>query len=165
MVFEKTPRGTYGATTPSFVKPLMKFMNDQLIRRSRRSAGGAKMMGLDGLVLTTVGAKTGQRRQTMLVTFPDGEDAWLIVASASGASANPAWYHNLAAHPDQVQIEVGGRTVNVNATQLTGQERDAAWQRVTAANPRYTGYEKKTDRVIPVIRLTAVQPGPTADDL
>ena len=108
------------------------------------------------LLLHTTGAKTGQRRQTLLGTVPDGEGAWLIVASAAGNVANPAWYHNLAAHPDQVQIEVGGKTINVTATQLTGQDRDAAWQRVTAVQPRYAGYAKKTDRLIPVIRLTAV---------
>ena len=54
-----------------------------------------------------------------------------------------------------VLTTVGGKTVNVTATQLAGQERDAAWQHVTAAQPRYAGYEKKTDRLIPVIRLTA----------
>jgi deazaflavin-dependent oxidoreductase (nitroreductase family) len=135
----------------------MKFMNAQMMRRFRRSAAsGGKIMGMNGLVLTTVGAKTGQRRQTMLATFPDGDGAWLIVASAGGQMANPAWYHNLAAHPDQVQIEVGGKTANVTATQFTGPDRDAAWQRITAAQPRYAGYEKKTDRLIPVIRLTAV---------
>ncbi len=157
MTFEKTPRGTRGTSMPSFLTPAMKFMNAQMMRRFRRSAAsGGKIMGMNGLVLTTVGAKTGQRRQTMLATFPDGDGAWLIVASAGGQMANPAWYHNLAAHPDQVQIEVGGKTANVTATQLTGPDRDAAWQRITAAQPRYAGYEKKTDRLIPVIRLTAV---------
>jgi deazaflavin-dependent oxidoreductase (nitroreductase family) len=94
----------------------------------------------------------------LLGTFPDGEGAWLIVASAGGATKNPAWYHNLAAHPDQAQVEVGGKAVDVTATQLAGQERDAAWQRITAAQPRYAGYVKKTDRVLPVIRLTASSP-------
>jgi deazaflavin-dependent oxidoreductase (nitroreductase family) len=134
----------------------MKLMNNQMIRRFRRSAGSdGKTMGMDRLVLTTVGAKTGQRRQTLLGTFPDGDGAWLIIASAGGATKNPAWYHNLAAHPDRAQIEVGGKTVSVTAAQLAGQERDAAWQRITAAQPRYAGYEKKTDRVLPVVRLTA----------
>jgi deazaflavin-dependent oxidoreductase (nitroreductase family) len=157
MAFEKTPRGTRGPNMPSFISPAVKFMNNQMIRRFRRSAAGGdgKTMGMDRLVLTTVGAKTGQRRQTLLGTFPDGEGAWLIIASAGGQMKNPAWYHNLAAHPDQAQIEVGGNTVDVTATQLAGQERDAAWQRITAAQPRYAGYEKKTDRVMPVIRLTA----------
>ena len=155
MAFEKTPRGTYGTSMPSFTVPVMKFVNNQMIKRARRSsASGGKMMGMDTLVLTTVGAKTGQKRQTLLGSFPDGDKAWLVVASAGGALANPAWYHNLAAHPDEAQVEVGGKTVNVTAAQLLGPERDAAWQRITAAPPRYLGYEKKTDRVIPVIRLT-----------
>jgi deazaflavin-dependent oxidoreductase (nitroreductase family) len=155
MAFEKTPAGTRGPNMPSFITPVVKFVNNQMIRRFRRSAASdGKTMGMDGLVLTTVGAKTGQRRQTLLGTFPDGDGAWLIIASAGGQMKNPAWYHNLAAHPDQAQIEVGGKTVDVTATQLAGQERDAAWQRITAAQPRYVGYEKKTDRVMPVIRLT-----------
>lgn len=161
MTFEKTPRGTRGATMPSFAVPVMKFVNGQLIKRFRGSSSG-KTMGLDGLVLTTVGAKTGQKRQTLLGSFPDGDNAWLVVASAGGAAANPAWYHNLAAHPDQAQVEVGGKTVNVTAIQLAGQERDAAWRRITDAQPRYAGYEKKTDRLIPVIRLTATAGAPTA---
>lgn len=157
MAFEKTPAGTRGPNMPSFITPVVKFMNNQMIRRFRRSAAsGGKVMGMDGLVLITVGAKSGQRRQSLLGTFPDGEGAWLIVASAGGQQKNPAWYHNLAAHPDQAQIEVGGKTVKVTASQLVGEERDAAWQRITAAQPRYVGYVKKTDRVMPVIRLTAV---------
>lgn len=157
MAFEKTPRGTYGTSMPSFFAPVMKFMNNQMIKRFRRSgASGHKVAGVDTLLLTTVGAKTGQRRAALLGSFPDGDGAWLIVASAAGAVANPAWYHNLAAHPDQAQIEVGGKTTSVTATQLTGAERDTAWQRITAAQPRYAGYEKKTDRLIPVIRLKAV---------
>ena len=153
MAFEKTPRGTHGTNVPSFVTPVMKFMNNQMIKRFRRSEASGKTMGM--LVLTTVGAKSGQRRQSLLGSFPDGDRAWLVVASAGGATANPAWYHNLAAHPGEAQVEVGGKTLNVTATQLSGEERDAAWQRVVAAQPRYAGYEKKTDRLIPVIRLTA----------
>ena len=153
MAFEKTPRGTHGTNVPSFVTPVMKFMNNQMIKRFRRSEASGKTMGM--LVLTTVGAKSGQRRQSLLGSFPDGDGAWLVVASAGGATANPAWYHNLAAHPGEAQVEVGGKTLNVTATQLSGEERDAAWQRVIAAQPRYAGYEKKTDRLIPVIRLTA----------
>lgn len=155
MAFEKTPGGNRGSRVPSFAKPAVKFMNNQMVKRFQRSGGG-RAMGIDCLVLTTVGAKTGQKRQTLLGWVPDGDNAWLIVASAAGAAAHPAWYHNLAAHPDQAQIEIGGRTVAVRATQLTGQERDAAWQRVIAAVPRFSGYEKKTDRLLPVIRLTAV---------
>ena len=153
MAFEKTPGGTRGPKAPAFAVPVMRFMGNQMLKRFRRSGTG-KAMGLDCLVLTTVGAKTGQQRQSLLAWFPDGDNAWLVVASAGGMAANPGWYHNLAAHPDQAQIEIGGKTVHVTATQLTGEERDAAWQRILAAAPRYGNYEKKTDRVLPVIRLT-----------
>jgi deazaflavin-dependent oxidoreductase (nitroreductase family) len=77
----------------------------------RRS--GDKFQGQDLLYLTTVGAKTGQKRQTTVARFPDGKDAWLVVASAGGSAHHPAWYHNIAAHPDQVWIEFGGRQLRV----------------------------------------------------
>ena len=104
--------------------------------------------------MTTVGAKTGQKRQTTVARFPDGEDAWLVVASAAGSAHHPAWYPNIAAHPDQVWIEFGGRRLRVTPTQLDGDERAQAWQRITQTQPRYAGYEQKTDRAIPVIRLS-----------
>lgn len=50
--------------------------------------------------MTTVGAMTGERRETPVAWFPDGDQAWLIVASLGGSARNPGWYHNLAAHPD-----------------------------------------------------------------
>jgi deazaflavin-dependent oxidoreductase (nitroreductase family) len=154
MAFEKTPRGSRGGGMPGFAAPVAKLMNGMMVKRYRRS-GGRQMMGMDLLVLNTVGAKTGQPRQTLLGSFPDGDNAWLVVASAAGSATNPAWYHNLAAHPNQVQVEIGGKTYQASAAQLSGAERDAAWQKIKTAQPRYAGYEKKTDRLIPIIRLTA----------
>jgi len=109
---------------------------------------------MDLLYLTTVGAKTSQKRQSAVARFPDGEDAWLVVASAGGSAHHPAWYHNIAAHPDQVWIEFGGRQLPVTPEQLGGDARAQAWQRITQLQPRYVGYEQKTDRAIPVIRLS-----------
>jgi deazaflavin-dependent oxidoreductase (nitroreductase family) len=120
--------------------------------RNGRSRPG---QDLDLLTLTSVGARTGQRRETVLGSFPEGVNAWLIVASAAGARRNPAWFHNLAAHPDLAEIAVGGRTFPVTVTQLSGAERDAAWRRIVAAQPQYAGFANKTSRVIPVLRLAA----------
>ena len=64
-------------------------------------------------------------------------------------------YDNIAAHPDEVQIEVDGRTIPVTAEQLHGPERDEAWQHITSAAPRFAQYEQKTDRIMPVIRLVS----------
>jgi deazaflavin-dependent oxidoreductase (nitroreductase family) len=118
----------------------------------RRS--GDKFQGMDLLYLTTVGAKSGQQRQSTVTRFADGDNAWLVVASAGGSASHPAWYHNLAAHPDQVWVEFGGQQLRVTPSQLEGDERAQAWQRITASQPRYIGYQEKTDRAIPVIRLS-----------
>jgi deazaflavin-dependent oxidoreductase (nitroreductase family) len=151
MSFQKTPGGTRGGRgVPSNV--LMRGMMRAVTSWHKRS--GDKFQGLDLLYLTTVGAKSGQKRQSTVARFADGEDAWLVVASAGGATNNPAWYHNIAAHPDQVWIEFGGKQLKVTPAQLDGDERAQAWQRITQSQPRYRGYESKTDRVIPVIRLT-----------
>src|SRR5258707_15472483 len=85
MAFEKTPRGSYGQHIPGFAKPLMKLMNPLMVRQARR--GPVKDSG--SLVLTTTGAKTGQSRQVALGYLRDGDDAWLVVASAGRPVANP----------------------------------------------------------------------------
>ena len=151
MSFQKTPggtRGARGAPSNALTRAMMRVMTSW----HRRS--GDKFQGMDLLYLTTVGAKTGQKRQSAVARFPDGEDAWLVVASAAGSAHHPAWYHNIAAHPDQVWIEFGGRQLRVTPTQLDGDARAQAWQRITQLQPRYAGYEQKTDRAIPVIRLS-----------
>src|SRR4051812_50187385 len=69
---------------------------------------GSKMSGRPLLYLTTVGAKSGQPRTAVVMPFPEGDDAWLIVASANGAARPPAWLHNLAAHPDRGATQLQG---------------------------------------------------------
>lgn len=152
MAFQKTPAGTRGKNMPGVNSPVSKWVNQMMLRRGRTSG---RQMGMDVLVLHTTGAKTSQPRQTLLGYVPDGDNAWLISATFGGNAKNPAWYHNLAAHPDQAEVEVGGRKVKVTPAQLAGPEREAAWQRLVAMSSRYAGYPAKTDREIPVIRLTA----------
>jgi deazaflavin-dependent oxidoreductase (nitroreductase family) len=151
MSFEKTPGGTRGTRTPpggALMRGMMRAMT------GIHKMSGDKFQGMQLLYLTTVGAKSGRKRQSTVARFADGDDAWLVVASAGGAAHNPAWYHNIAAHPDQVWIEFGGKQIKVTPTQLDGDERAQAWQQITQSQPRYHGYERKTDRAIPVIRLT-----------
>ena len=150
MSFQKTPGGTRGGRSAS--GPVARGMMRVMAAWHRRS--GDKFQGLDLLYLTTIGAKSGQKRQSTVARFADGDDAWLVVASGGGSARHPAWYHNIAAHPDQVWVEVGGKQMRVTPTQLDGDARAQAWQRITQSQPRYKGYETKTDRAIPVIRLT-----------
>jgi deazaflavin-dependent oxidoreductase (nitroreductase family) len=146
-----TPNGTRGSRQPS--GPFFRWGNKLAARRLRRKGG--KMMGLNALVLTTVGRKSGLERANPVGWFPGPDGSWLIVASAAGAAGNPAWYYNIAAHPDKVQVEIDGRKVAVIAEQLHGAERDEAWRQITAAAPRFAQYQKKTDRELPVIRLVS----------
>ena len=144
-----TRNGTRGSRQPSgFVA---RWGNKAMAGRVRK--GGAKFLGFKALVLTTVGRKSGVQRSTPVGWFPGPDGSWLIVASAGGSARNPDWYYNLAAHPDQVQIDVEGRRVAVTAEQLHGTERDEAWQQITTAAPRFAQYQVKTDRELPVIRL------------
>lgn len=151
MAFD-TPAGTRGARQPR-AGLMLRWVNKVAARRISRTG---KMMGLgfNALVLTTVGRKSGLRRTTPVGWFPGPDGSWLIVASAAGAARHPAWYLNLAANPGQVEIEVKGRTIPVTAEQLHGAERAEAWREITAAAPRFADYQRKTDRELPVIRLS-----------
>jgi deazaflavin-dependent oxidoreductase (nitroreductase family) len=152
MTIEIPPAGTKGARKPPS-GPIGRALLG-VIRRVHRLTG-SKMSGRPLLYLTTLGAKSGQRRTSVVMPFPDGEDAWLIVASRGGSADHPAWFYNLAKHPDQVEIEFEGRKTPVTPRRLAGDERAAAWERITRERPNFAGYEEKTDREIPVVRLTA----------
>jgi deazaflavin-dependent oxidoreductase (nitroreductase family) len=147
-----TPNGTHGARQPRAGR-LMRWFNGWNMKRIRQKGG--KIMGMDALVLTTVGRKSGAERSSPVAYFPDGNDAWLVVASANGAANNPTWYYNIAAHPDQVRVELAGRKVAVAAEQLHEQAREDAWRRIKKELPRFAKYEQQTDRELPVIRLQA----------
>ena len=145
-----TRNGTRGARQPRAGR-LMRLLNNWTMNRVRK--GGKMFGGMNALVLTTVGRKSGVERRTPVGYFRGDDGSWLIVASAAGAPKNPAWYYNIAAHPDKVQIETGGRKIAVTAQQLHGAERDQAWNQITSAAPRFAQYQHKTDRQLPIIHL------------
>ena len=149
MTIKKLPAGTRGARAmPGF---LARFMMPLMIRQHRRN--GDRFQGSDILYLGTIGAKSGQPRTTPVVRVVDG-DSWLICASAAGSASHPAWYHHIVAHPDQVHAEVGGVRHHVVVEQLSGADRERGWVMLTQQLPRFTGYAKKTDREMPLLRLT-----------
>jgi deazaflavin-dependent oxidoreductase (nitroreductase family) len=116
-----------------------------------------KFMGFPALVLTTVGAKSGVERKQILGGFPDGDNAWLIVASKGGAASHPHWFINIAKNPDKVWVQVGNRKMRVHVDSLQGKEREDAYARVVAVAKNYGSYPKKTDREIPVLRVTPAE--------
>jgi F420H(2)-dependent quinone reductase len=103
------------------------------------------------LLLDHVGAKSGRRRTTPLTYLRDGE-AFVLVASKGGHPQNPAWFHNLRAHPD-VTIQVGSRRRPVRARVATPEERTRLWPRVVDLYGGYEGYQRRTGREIPLVIL------------
>lgn len=151
-------RGTRGSRMPGggLLMKLGKPFMDMQVSRYRKTAGDTapRMMGFPIVLLTTVGAKSRNERTHVLGGFADGDDAWLIVASNGGSPTHPAWFINIAKNPDKVWLEVGKRKFRARVASLQGAERLAALARVAAVAPRYGDYQRKTDREIPVIRLT-----------
>src|SRR5581483_2079613 len=102
----------------------MNDFNAKVIDEFRSNGGvvGGMFEGMPMLLLHHVGAKSGTERVTPLAYYDD-DGRYVIFASKAGAPTNPAWYHNLLAHPD-VRIEVGNDSLDVVASEATGAERE-----------------------------------------
>ena len=112
---------------------------------------GGQFANADILLLNTTGAKSGQPRLSPLAYFRiDGK--LIIIGSFAGADVNPAWVHNLRANP-RARIEVGTEAYDVTARELTPQERDENFAKISAASPGFADYQAKTSRVIPLFEL------------
>lgn len=105
--------------------------------------------GWPTLLLTTRGRKSGKLRRTALIYAQDG-DRYLLVASNAGAPHHPAWYLNLAAHPE-VTVQVRSETFPARARTATEEEKRLLWERTTAVFPLYDTYQAKASRDIPLV--------------
>jgi deazaflavin-dependent oxidoreductase (nitroreductase family) len=134
--------------------PEINDFNQKIIDEFRANDGkvGGMFEGAPVLLLTSTGAKSGQRRTTPVVYQPDGE-RMVIFASKAGAPENPAWFHNLRANPTAT-VEVGTDTVEVEAVVTDGDERQRLFDKQKQLMPQFADYERKTTRQIPVVALT-----------
>lgn len=107
--------------------------------------------GVNTLVLTTRGRKSGKLRRNALIYGRDG-DHYVIVASKGGAPRHPMWYLNLMADPN-VRVQVGADQFNARARTALPEEKARLWPLMVSIWPAYEDYQKKTSREIPVIIL------------
>jgi deazaflavin-dependent oxidoreductase (nitroreductase family) len=128
--------------------------NAQVIEEFRANDGvvGGMLEGMPVVLLHHTGAKSGTARVNPLAYQSDG-GRYVIFASKAGAPTNPDWYYNLKAHPE-VKIEVGTDTIEVTASEASGEERERLFSTQAENLPMFAEYAQKTDRVIPVIVLT-----------
>lgn len=103
------------------------------------------------LILFTTGRKSGEERSHALI-FEEWLDAYLVVASKGGTDAPPAWFLNLQADPE-AEVQIKGERFAVRARVATDDEKPEMWATMVDAWPDYDDYQKKTDRVIPVVVL------------
>lgn len=112
-----------------------------------------KLGGMPVVMLTTKGRKSGKPRTTMLTSPVQEGDALVLVASYGGDDRHPTWFLNLRDEP-QVEVVMGGHRLQMTARAATPEEKADLWPRVTAAYGGYAGYQKKTERDIPLVILT-----------
>jgi deazaflavin-dependent oxidoreductase (nitroreductase family) len=131
----------------------MDDFNTNIIREFRENGGkvGGPFEGAAVLILHTTGAKSGAVRENP-VMYQDLGGSYAVFASKGGAPTNPAWYHNLLAHPE-VEAEIGTQTVPLRARLAEPAERERIWGPWKTANPGFAEYERNTSRQIPVVIL------------
>lgn len=136
----------------------MSNWNDTVITNFRESNGkeAGRFPGSSLLILHTVGAKSGEPREAPMMYFTDGDGVY-VIASKAGTPENPAWYHNLVAHPE-VTVERGTADgilkYDAIATPVERARRDELWAKFTQRAPGFAGYQEKTERIIPVVEIT-----------
>ena len=119
------------------------------------ASGGEKANDIQGMpvvVVTSIGAKTGNLRKTALMRV-EHHGEYVAVGSLGGSDKNPVWVYNLRANP-LVELQDGTEKHDYTARELSGAERDEWWARSVEAFPNYAGYQQKTERLIPVFLLT-----------
>lgn len=142
-----TERG--GAVWRRFAVPLEAPLLKATRGRLKISAGSPV------LVLTSTGARSGNRHDTPLAYFTDGDDV-VVIASNYGRERHPSWYHNLLAHPE-CELHIGPRGGRFVARETTGADRDRLYALAAdRLNKGWNTYERRTDgiRTIPVLRLS-----------
>ncbi len=116
---------------------------------------GHRSIGVPSLLLRTKGRRTGTERVATLIYARDGDD-YVLVASNGGHDRAPAWLLNIEAEP-RVGVQVGRRRTTGRARVVGAQdaEHERLWRLVNANNhARYEGYQRRTQRPIPVIVVT-----------
>jgi deazaflavin-dependent oxidoreductase (nitroreductase family) len=134
----------------------LKAFNESIVDEFRANHGkvGGPFEGNELLLLTTIGARSGQPRLSPLsCKRVDGK--LLIIAGNGGADTNPSWVYNLRANPS-AHVELAAESFNVTARELPSAERDELMPKLTAEISAFAQFQANTNRVIPIFELQPV---------
>jgi deazaflavin-dependent oxidoreductase (nitroreductase family) len=125
-----------------------------------RAIGGrwfvGRNFGVQNVIVTVTGRKTGRARDVPLYAFADG-NRWVVIGSNAGGDREPAWVGNLRSNP-AARLRVGREVRDVRAREAEGAERDRLWALAAAGYPGYESYRARTSRRIGVIVLEPAPP-------
>jgi deazaflavin-dependent oxidoreductase (nitroreductase family) len=141
------------------LRKFFHFIHDTSVSLYRLSNGkfGGRVQGLQVLLLTTIGRKTGEERTTPLGYFMDAGN-YIITASNAGRDRYPAWFHNLRAGP-HLKIEIKDRQLEAEAEVASSEKRGLLWSQLISLSPAYANYTKRTNREIPLVILHPLKNG------
>lgn len=121
--------------------------------RITRGRVGSRLGSMPVIELTTRGRRSGESRSVLLTVAARDGDGLVIVASRGGDDAHPAWYLNLEADPLVRVREPGHPARDMRARVADAHQRERLWPLVVGAYRGYAGYQRRTDRVIPLVIL------------
>ncbi len=134
----------------SWLTTLQRWASQAHVWMYRKTGGRLVSMGHRLVLVTTTGAKSHEPRTSPLVAFANSE-GWVVVAAAGG-DHSPGWYHNMVANADVI-VERNASKKRMVAYEAVGPEREALWERIIAEEPSFASFQRKTERVIPVMVL------------
>ncbi|MEO8887757.1 MAG: nitroreductase/quinone reductase family protein [Jatrophihabitantaceae bacterium] len=117
---------------------------------------GKDFSGMPALELTTIGRKSGQSRSVMLTAPLVEGDVLVVVASRGGDDVHPAWFLNLRDNPAVEVTRPGQARQAMHARVASAEERARMWPLITGKHKNYAGYQRKTDREIPLVLLEPI---------
>jgi deazaflavin-dependent oxidoreductase (nitroreductase family) len=131
--------------------------NNEIINEFRTNDGkvGGYFAGAKLVLMTTIGAKSGETRTSPVMSFQRDGTVY-VIASKAGADTNPAWYHNMKKNPAvgvELATDHGIEAFDATAVEVPRAQRDKLYAEFSADNPGFAEYEKKTTRIIPIIEL------------
>lgn len=131
---------------------MAKSMN--VVHRAMLTVSGGRVGRRFGTMTTvelhTTGRRSGAARSTMLTTPIEDRDRVVLVASKGGDDRHPDWYRNLVADSD-VELTIDGERHPYRARTATVAEKQALWPAIVEAYRGYEGYQRRTERDIPVV--------------
>ena len=141
------------ALTGEYEPSPRKWVRDQVELYERTDGQQGNILrdtGMPVVIFTMRGRKSGKIRKVPLMRV-EHDGAYAMVASQGGSEKHPVWYRNVMADPEALTVQDGPERFAARARELQGVERTEWWERAVATYPPYADYQRRTDRLIPVL--------------